>query len=460
MSTALLEHPGNVQTTVTGRKVLLISYHFPPVGGAGVQRPVKFVKYLPEFGWDATVLMAANPSVPVRDESLCRDLPADLRVIKARTLEPGYAVKKHLAAAGTNSQPSRFSLKGVLRGWVRKLAGMLLQPDPQILWLPAALKAARKLLRAEHYDAIVATAPPYSNLLLGTLLKRQFKLPLIVDYRDEWDLSSEYLENSQKDFLSRVVQPRMQRWVLRNADAIVATTEASTCRLRLRASQAGSRAVAECIYNGYDESDFITNDQHETSPRRHERFTFVYTGTLWNLTSVAPVVEAVERLSQSHPQLAGKLELVFVGRKTPAQRELLNRLSQTPCLLRDADYCDHHQAVELMQSADALCLLLSDLPGADRVAPAKLFEYLATGRPILAVTPKGETTDLVRAFQPEGHFHPEDTAGIAQWLEHRLTAWTPGDAVTRAPLAAGVARFSRRNLAGRLAEILDRVSHC
>jgi len=255
-----------------------------------------------------------------------------------------------------------------------------------------------------------------------------------------------------------MVQPKMQRWVLKNANAIVATTEASTCRLRHRASQAGSSAVSECIYNGYDETDFATEHEHETSLHPHERFTLVYTGTLWNLTSVAPVVEAVERLSQVHPQLAANLELVFVGRKTAAQRELLKRLSQTPCLLRDADYCEHHQAVELMQSADALCLLLSDLPGADRVAPAKLFEYLATGRPILAVTPKGETTDLVRSFQPEGHFAPSDAAGIAGWLERRLVEWSPRPVQPRPPLAEGVTRFSRRNLAGRLAEILNRVS--
>jgi glycosyltransferase involved in cell wall biosynthesis len=451
MTLALLEAPRSIVDTATRvRRVLLVSYHFPPVGGAGVQRPVKFVKYLPEFGWDATVLVAANPSVPVLDESLCRDLPDTLRIVRARTLEPGYAVKKQMSQSAV-SAGGVGRLKAGLRSVAKSVAGAVLQPDPQILWLPAAYRAACRALQAEKHDAILATAPPYSNLILGTLLKKRFGLPLVVDFRDEWDLSSEYLENSQKDRFTRFIQPWMQRWVLKNADAVVATTQASTSRLHERAGQVRSRAFAECIYNGYDEEDFEgANPELENTPR----FRLVYTGTLWNLTSVAPIVEAVERLHAADPDVVKKLELVFVGRKTDEQRAGLQRVAKTGCTLVDRDYCDHHEAVALMRTADALCLLLSDVPGADRVAPAKLFEYLAAGRPILAVTPEGETAGLVREFFPENHFLPKDGFGIATWIEARLR-----QPRHRAPNRAqsGADRFSRRNLTGQLAEVLDRL---
>lgn len=452
MSLALLDAPlTRVETATRLKRVLLISYHFPPVGGAGVQRPVKFVKYLPEFGWEATVLMAANPSVPVLDESLCRDLPDNLRIVKARTLEPDYAVKKQMAVQSAAKPTGLGRVKAGLRRVARSVAGAVLQPDAQILWLPAAYREACRTLKAEKHDAILATAPPYSNLILGTLLKKRFGLPLVVDFRDEWDLSSEYLENSQKDAFTRFIQPRMQRWVLRSADAIVATTQASTARLHDRAGHAHSRAFSECIYNGYDEADF---EGPVSASLPTSRFRLVYTGTLWNLTSVAPVIEAVEMLHTADPEIVKQLELVFVGRKTDGQREILQRVAKTGCTLVDRDYCEHHDAVDLMRSADALCLLLSDVPGADRVAPAKLFEYLAAGRPILAVTPEGETAGLVRDFFPDNQFLPKDTFGIAHWLEGKLRRPRERSLGTPQP---GADRFSRRYLTGQLADVLERV---
>ncbi len=441
------------------KRLLLISYHFPPVGGAGVQRPLKFVKYLRRYGWDVSVLMAANPSVPVFDESLCRDLPDDLVIEKARTWEPDYRLKQQLG----QQQPAKSGLvsrlKGAARSTAKGLASVMLQPDPQMLWVPNALSAAKRLLARLPHDAILATAPPYSNLVLGTMLKRRTGLPLIVDYRDEWDLSSQYLENSRKDWFSHVVQERMQRSVLRRADAIVATTQGSTARLQDRAKQAGSRAPAYCIYNGFDPSDFenLVSSSRQSSTAG-SRFRLVYTGTLWNLTNVQPVVEAVERLQQDSPELLDHLELVFVGRKTPEQVAYLNRLSSTRCKVDIRDYCDHAAALELMAGADALCLLLSGVPGAERVAPAKLFEYLALRKPILAITPEGETAGIVRRYFPRNHFQPQDVSGIANWLCDELAVFPKighGDSGTDGD--ADLTEFTRLYQAGQLANVLDSV---
>lgn len=456
MSTACLEAleqsvPANKKSA---RRVLLVSYHFPPVGGAGVQRPVKFVKYLREHGWEASVLIAANPSVPVFDESLCADLPEDLVIARARTWEPDYSAKQKLAQSAGQSQVGiKTAIKGLCRGLVRKAAGVLLQPDPQVLWLPAAYREGSNLLSQLPHDAILATAPPYSNLILGTMLKKRFALPLIVDFRDEWDLSSQYLENSQHDWISRVVQERLQRMVLRNADAIVATTQASTQRLLDRARLAGSSAAAQCIYNGYDTQDFANVAETARSTESQARFRLVYTGTLWNLTSVAPLVEAIELLQRESPGVLKNLELLFVGRKTEAQKELLKRIAPTGCHFEEQDYCDHHSAVELMQSADGLALLLSAVPGADRVAPAKLFEYLATSKPLLSIVPHGETAEIARRFFPEGQFVPEDVAGIAAWIKQQTARRQSGLAAAKP--AADVAQFSRRHQAGELAQLLN-----
>lgn len=452
---------GNEYQTTGRKRLLLVSYHFPPVGGAGVQRPVKFVKYLRRFGWDVSVLMAANPSVPVFDNSLLSDIPEDTHLEKARTWEPDYALKKNMATQQnkTGQSISRLaSVKSACRKVVKSGAGLLLQPDAQILWYPNALKAGKKLLKNVHHDAIMATAPPYSNLILASKLKKLFHLPLVADFRDEWDLSSKYLENHQQDHISNMIQTRLQKSVMNHSDAIVATTQASTERLLNRAQQFGTDAIGKCIYNGFDQDDFAQFEQTDEpvqSPDGQKRFRIVYTGTLWNLTTVEPLIKAIESIHQNQPEILNHLELQFIGRKTPEQLALLERLNQTKCTLINEEYCAHQDALNKMATADALCLLLSDVEGANRVAPAKLFEYLAIQREIFSITPAGETAGILNNFWPTGNFRADDTTGIARWLMNRLS----NQSASSISNPEQINQFNREAQSGQLAELLYQLVH-
>jgi glycosyltransferase involved in cell wall biosynthesis len=434
------------------RRVLVVSYHFPPVGGAGVQRIAKFARYLPEFGWDVSVLQAANPSAPLRDESLLAELPADLLIERARTFEPSYAAKAPAAGSGANGTAG--GVMAALRRGARQAARTVLQPDAQILWFADAVRHGVRLLRRVPHHAILATAPAYTNLLVGRRLAHRSGLPLVCDFRDEWDLSQAYWENASQTGAALAVQRRMQRAVLRCTEAIVATTEASTRRLAARAVEAGAHPRALCIYNGWDAADFArARAVAPPVPRSREKFRLAYTGTLWNLTSVAPLAEAVERVAAATPALAGRLELLAIGRKTAQQRTHLARIAEVGASLVELPYAEHTAVLATLQSADALLLLLSNLPGVERVVPAKLFEYLAAERPILAILPEGEAATLVRAAQPAAHLLPSDVGGIATWLARRL-ADAPGRQ-TASVQANGIARFERRALAGQLAGLLD-----
>lgn len=456
MSTALLSSPPPVeQRRLPRRRLLLVAYCFPPVGGAGVQRPVKWVKYLHRHGWDVTVLTPENPSVPVIDRSLEREIPEETVLLRPRTWEPGYQAKQHLA----QGQSGRASWLG----WPKRLASSLaksvakrvLQPDPQILWYHNAVRAASAHLRAVPHDAILATAPPYTNFLVGAALKRRFQLPFLVDYRDEWDLSSRYLENAQRDHWSAFVQERMQRHVLRQADGVIATTQASTDHLADRLHALKSNATATCIYNGFDDDDFSAPADVTTVPAKPAGvFRLVYTGTLWNLTDVAPVVTAIEQLHAQFPALAQRLEFVCVGRKTPEQLAVLHRLSATGCRFVNVDYCDHSTVLAWQQSADALCLLLSDVPGAERVVPAKLFEYLAVRKDLLAVLPNGEAAELIERCHPAGALSPQNKPGLLRWLVQRLSGAV--DAVPQDSEA--IAEFSRERQTQRLMGLLDQLT--
>lgn len=455
MTTAtLLPTPPVTSQCSSRRRLLLVAYCFPPVGGAGVQRPVKWVKYLHRQGWDVTVLTPSNPSVPVIDHSLEREIPAETAFIRPQTWEPGYLAKQNLGKI-QDRRGTWFSWPKRLMGSIAKtVAKRVLQPDPQILWYYNAVKEASTYLREVPHDAILATAPPYTNFLVGATLKQRFGLPFVVDYRDEWDLSNRYLENAHRDRWSAFIQERMQRHVLRHADAVVATTQASTDHLANRLRALKSPATATCIYNGFDDDDFAPDEQVTIPAKEPDVFRLVYTGTLWNLTDVTPVVQAIEQLRDHLPGLVRKLEFVCVGRKTSEQQAVLNRLATTGCRLVNVDYCDHSTVISWLHSADALCLLLSDVPGAERVVPAKLFEYLAARKDLLAVLPPGEAAGLIERCHPAGAISPGDTDSILRWLVQRISVGP----VTNLGHTSDIAEFSRERQTERLMDLLEQVT--
>lgn len=465
----------------SSKRVLVVAYVFPPVGGAGVQRVTKFVKYLPDFGWEATVLTAQNPSVPVYDASLLAEVPPQTVVVKARTFEPGYALKRLVSGSRPTNERQPMSvetgatshgtglaahgirwtasLKGFAKRALRGAANLLLQPDPQILWHHQALDAGLRALSERKHDAIFVTAPPFSSLLIGSELSRRTGLPLVLDYRDEWGISNAYSENKQQGLCSRFLQQRQQRRAVRSASALVATTQHSADALARVAREAGSQALATCIYNGYDSADFHDSQSEpfvSSASIRSDKYKLAYVGTLWNLTSVEPLVRAAQRLCQESPDLGARLELHFAGRRTEAQDKLLQELDHQPCRVVRHSYLDHDAALKLMQTSDGLCLLLSDVPDAGRVVPAKTFEYLAVRRPIFAIVPPGEVSRLLQECPFASIHSPQDVTGLAQRL---------GDEIERHRLGIALptgfwdsSAFERRRQAGQLAALFDQVS--
>jgi glycosyltransferase involved in cell wall biosynthesis len=435
------------RATARVRRVLFVSYLFPPVGGAGVQRVTKFVKYLPEFGWQSSVLTAANPSVPAYDPSLEADVPSGTIITRARTLEPSYRVK---AAISAGSQPAGI-VHRLLKRLGLSLANAVLQPDPQILWLPAAVRAGSRLLDEMPHSAIIATGPPFSSFLVGAMLRRQTGLPLVLDYRDEWDLSHRYLENKRHGLLSRFIQRQMQRRAVKSASAVVATTRASARTLQSICTAADSTAHVTWISNGFDPEDFVPLPSNHR--REANRFRLVYVGTLWNLTGVDPLVSALTCLAQRRPDLAARLELVIAGRRMASQDQHLDRLKGLPCRVTVHPYVGHAEALALLRSADALCLLLSDVSGAERVVPAKLFEYMAAGLPILAITPPGEVWDILQEYPTARCIVPRDVDSIVEFLLDRVDT---ASAIDPGPQPVwNSAQYDRRHQAGDLAKLLE-----
>ncbi|HWL09330.1 MAG TPA: glycosyltransferase [Planctomicrobium sp.] len=443
---------------VPPRRVLFVSYLFPPTGGVGVHRVSKFVKYLPESDWNSSVLTVSNASVPLHDASLVRDIPAGTLIRRAKTYEPGYALKAAVSGSKQDARQKNHlkdKLIRVVKNGVRQVANTLLQPDAQILWHPNAYREGMKLLADTPHDAIVATGPPFSSFLLGAKLSRKTGLPLILDYRDEWDISNEYWENKGHGRFANLIQTRQQASVVRRANLILATTPSSAAAIEEFARRHGSRAKVSYVYNGFDSDDYppISKQSQHRLSAPDEKFRLAFIGTLWNLNSIEPVVNALLKISREQPILAGSIELFLAGRRTPDQDAILDRLEQTPVTVVRYPFVSHDEAIEMMRSADALLMLNSQLPKTQRIINAKTFEYMAAQRPMFVVAPRGDVWDIVSDLPGTTLCWPNDIDDIAEKLLLLVELHRCGEHFSGA--VWDIARFERRELTRQLARFLD-----
>src|SRR5215216_1576612 len=248
----------------TGRRVLVIAYYFPPLGGAGVQRILKFVKYLPEFGWTTTVVSTRSRVYGTHDETLLDEIPEGIRVVRT----PGFPVARWL---------------GILLGklGLRRLRLWALWPDGGLGWAPAAFLAARRELRRERPDVVFSTSAPYGGHLVALALHRLTGIPWVADFRDEW-ASNPHL--AQQPRLLAEASRRAERGIARAADRIVVAADYFELE---GASPSDPRRVT--ITNGVDAADIAADDAEPAA----NRFRLSFIGTLYGTIDAAPVLEAV-----------------------------------------------------------------------------------------------------------------------------------------------------------------------
>ena len=420
-------------------RALVVSYAFPPVGGAGVQRAVKLVKYLPEHGVDAEVLTVQNPSVPVVDGTFDADLTG-VRVHRARSLEPGYAVKQaglKGADTGETTSPRRRALRAAAG-----IARQLLVPDPQVLWLPGAIPALRRL--APDFDVVVITAPPFSQFLLGPTVKRR-GAALVLDYRDEWATLRSSYENLQGP-LNQALGGPLERRLIRHADAVVAATPA------FRDSLLESFATLEpdrvhAISNGYDGDDFPSNLPQPSG----DRLVLTYAGTVFRLTSPRGFLEAVRRVHEREPELARRLRVRFFGRVVPSEADAFEGMEALG--VERHGYIPHGELMGHLTSSDVVLCIQDDVPGASRIYPGKIFELMKVGRPVLTLSPRGVLTELVARHRLGHVLPPHDVDAITDHLVTLLRQHRDHGAIAAPAIGAdGGAQYHRRALAGRWAE--------
>lgn len=431
------------------KKILIITYYWPPAGGPGVQRWLKFAKYLPEFGFEPIIYTPSNPSYPILDESLIQELPENLKVIKHKIWEP-YQIAETLSRTNKEYKAGKFetqknqSLFTKLSVFIR---GNFFIPDARKFWVNPSYKFLKSYLKDNSVDTIVTSGPPHSLHLIGLKLKQnESKLKWVADFRDPWTGISYHSQLKLTTFAKRK-HKQLEKSVLELANLVIATsfTDAETYR------ELGAKKV-EVVTNGFEGNKFsITKGQSRSLGKP---FSLVYSGGLEIARNPVSVWEAIHELIQENEDFAKNFVLEFYGNLS-SEVKLSLQENGLESFLVEKGYVDHRTSLEGIQHADLL--LVTNFPDekSKGIIPGKIFEYLATRNPILAIGPKdGDVEKILTDTNSGSYFVHGDTVEIKKYIS---LIYANKMSETLQDQSPNIGKYTRRRLTEQLAHMITKL---
>lgn len=377
------------------KRVLIITYYWPPSGGSGVQRWLKMSKYLPEYGWQPVIYTTENAEYPIIDHSLEKDVAPNIEVIRRPITEPYSAYKKFLGINKDETVKMGFiqekeknkSWKSDLSLWVR---GNFFIPDARCGWVKPSVRFLKEYLNEHPVDAIISTGPPHSMHLIALKLKEALGLPWIADFRDPWTEIDYYNDLHLTAWADRK-HHRLEQEVLTKADKVVTVAPDGARRL----GRLGNRNV-RTIYNGFDR-----DDDAQTPVNLSEQFTITYLGVLSKIQNPSNLWQALAELIKEDSKFDKSLRINMIGQIDSAVVSSIDENGLTQHVAY-SPYMPHDQVSAVHRSSTLLLLLLmpDSEPRAKGLLTGKLFEYMASGRPILCIGP--EDGDAARILRETG----------------------------------------------------------
>ena len=429
------------------KRVLVIAYYWPPSGGSGVQRWVKFCKYLPQEGWQPVVFAPENADYPSLDPSLDADLPKDLEVLRGRIWEPYAAYRKLLGGKNASTQVTEISSgkktwKQRLSLWIR---ANLFVPDPRVGWVKPSVKTLKAYLTEHPVDVIVTTGPPHSVHLIGLHLHKALGTPWIPDFRDPWSRMYylKYLPMTEKTWNKL---RRQEQTVLDSCSTVLACTP-----LVQEEFQAQTHTPVACITNGFDEADFA----ERLLPRWDGHFNITHTGLFAADGNPLALWKVLGILAASEPGFREDLRIRLVGK---VDKEILESIKAAGLSANVVALGPQNHATAILEQRAATILILPMRNDAQYrpILPGKLFEYLAARRPILGIGQEDGAMARVLFSAKAGITADwEDTAPMRAFLANAWRQHCEGGV----PATNGdISSYTRRNLTHALAQLLSQVS--
>jgi len=426
------------------RKVLIITYYWPPCGGSAVLRWLKFTKYLREFGWEPVIYTPSNPEPQETDESLLNDVPENLVVLRTRISEP-YGLYKWLAGKkqgeklgvalmSDKKKPGRFSRLSL---WIRS---NLFIPDPRIFWIRPSINFIRKYLEQHPADMIISTGPPHSMHLIGLGLKRKIGVRWVADFRDPWT-NIDFFQDLSLTRLALRYHKKLERSVLQEADHIITVSPGMTNEFKAM----GVNNITT-ITNGYDEEQMIPDH------RKDDKFSLLHLGSMPRSRNPLGLWHILSDLMRNNELLASRLEIRLIGKADFTVMESIEQQGLQNYVVQQ-EYVPHNQTFSLLSRASVLLLCINDTPNAKGILTNKFFEYLSTQHPILAIGPAdGDVSAILTETGAGRIFEYNDTAGLKS---HILSLFELYSQHGLRAVRRDVTKYSRKNLTREVSDLLN-----
>ncbi|WP_411896146.1 glycosyltransferase family 4 protein [Winogradskyella sp. A2] len=426
------------------KKVLVITYYWPPAGGPGVQRWLKFVKYLPDFNIIPIVYCPENPSYPIIDESLIDEVSNDIEVIKKTIREP-YGLARIFSKKSANKISSGIIPRVKKQSFIEKLLlyvrGNYFIPDARKNWINPSVKFLTKYLTESGINTIVTTGPPHSLHLIGLNIKNAIGVKWIADFRDPWTTIGYHKELKLTPRAERKHRT-LESQVLNSADEIIVTSNNTKTGFSSKTSQ-----PITVITNGYDRHN-VTNDQKD------ENFTFSHIGSLLSERNPQVLWEVISEIISENDDFAEKFQLNLIG---VVSEEVLQSIKdhQLDNYLNVVGYVEHKEALAYQMKSQVLLLIEIDSEDTKTIIPGKVFEYLISETPILAVGPSDSDVEKIIKSTNTGYYFTYDAK--ANLKTQILSLFADYNSQNIEVNAVGIAQYSRKALTEKLSKIINRV---
>lgn len=439
------------------KRVLIITYYWPPSGGSGVQRWVKFAKYLPKEGWQPVIYTPENPELTTIDKTLAAEIPPEAEVVKTHIFEP-YGIYRKLMGKGSSTDLKALTsagsdgnevnpVNGGKKSWKQKLSlyirGNFFIPDPRIMWVRPSVKFLKSYLKKHPVDAIVSTGPPQSMHLIGLELSKATGLPWLADFRDPWTKIF-YFKHLELTHRSEAKHQALEKKVVDGATRVIAVSP-----MVKKDFEAITSTPVDLITNGFDEEDF--NDPFEAD----EYFNITHTGLFASDGDPEILWKVLAAKCQEDKEFRKLLRIRLVGK---TDQEIVNSIETAglgPNLV-NLGYQSHEVAVREQRNASVLILPLRKEPEYEAVLPGKLFEYLASRRPILGIgQTDGAMAQVVRNTGSGIVYDWNEEQKIRRWVDFSWEEFKNHELLDN---ATDISMYSRRRLTKRLVSLLEEIT--
>lgn len=429
------------------KKVLVISYNFPPVGGGRVIRTLKFVKYLPQFNWIPVVLTVRKPIVPEYDSSLSKDIPEEAEVIRTRAWQINLLLDKNKKSEAEKHPFSPTLRNKTLIKAIRKIRSFIFIPDSRIGWLPFTVWSGYQIIRKRKIDLIYVSGEPFSSFIAGAILNKLTRIPLVLDFRDEWT-GFNCIRNEKGRFVCQIEEV-LEKFAVKNAEAVISVTPNIIRDFKENYPANLNKFIL--IPNGYDPSDW--GDLTETKER--DKFTISYAGTLYENRSPETFLEALEEFIVEYPEVKDRLKVIFLGTFDSYVENIIEKYPY-PSIIQNRGFVSHQDCLRVLKNSDLLLLIEDKISVANRLYTGKLFEYLGLCRPILALTGEGGIRDIILKTRSGIVLDYDDIKGIKKALINFYNEFMNNTSSFRS-LRKEIEQYERVKITEKLANVFDTV---